>query len=142
MKIKKGSEVSFHYELFDEEGNLIDSTYDTDEPVIYVHGEGEIISGLEAFLEGEEAGFSAKVTLAPEDAYGPVLEELQVYAGPDNFDDNVVIEIGATVETEDPEGNPVIFRITDIDEDKVYLDGNHPLAGKTLHYKIEVLEVY
>ncbi|QKI89368.1 FKBP-type peptidyl-prolyl cis-trans isomerase [Thiomicrorhabdus xiamenensis] len=141
MKIKKGSRVSFHYELRDEEGNLIDSTFDSD-PVIYIQGEGEIIPGLEEFMEGEEPGFEAKLTLPPEKAYGPVNDDLIVYAGPDNFDDNVEIEVGSTVETEDPDGNTVTFRIIEIDEDKVFLDGNHPLAGQTLNYKVEVLEVH
>ncbi|BBP45750.1 peptidyl-prolyl cis-trans isomerase [Thiosulfatimonas sediminis] len=141
MKIKKGSRVSFHYELRDEEGNLIDSTFDI-EPVIYIQGEGEIIPGLEEFLEGEEPGFEAKLTLPPEKAYGLVDEDLIVFAGPDNFDDNVEIEVGSAVETEDPDGTTVLFRIIDVTEDKVYLDGNHPLAGKTLHYKVEVLEVH
>ncbi|MDG6778169.1 peptidylprolyl isomerase [Thiomicrorhabdus sp. zzn3] len=140
MKIKKGSRVAFHYELRDESGKVIDSTFDG-EPVIYIQGEGEIIPGLEELMEGEEPGFEAKTTLPPEKAYGPVNDDLIVYAGPDNFDDDVEIEIGSTVETEDPDGNTVIFKIIEIDEDKVYLDGNHPLAGKTLDYKVEVVSV-
>ncbi len=141
MKITKGSRVTFHYELRDESGELFDSTFGG-EPVIYIQGEGEIIPGLEEFLEGEEPGFEAKVTIPAEKAYGDVLDDLIVYAGPDNFDDSVEIEIGSAVETEDPDGNPVLFRITDIKEDKVYLDGNHPLAGQALEYKVEVLEVH
>ncbi|MBF6058445.1 MULTISPECIES: FKBP-type peptidyl-prolyl cis-trans isomerase [Thiomicrorhabdus] len=141
MRIKKGSRVSFHYELKDESGKVIDSTFDGD-PVVYIQGEGEIIEGLEEFMEGEEPGFEAKVTIEAEKAYGPVNDELIVYAGPENFDDNVEIVIGSEVETEDPDGNTVIFRIIDIDEDKVYLDGNHPLAGQTLDYRVEVLEVH
>jgi FKBP-type peptidyl-prolyl cis-trans isomerase SlyD len=140
MKIKKGSRVAFHYELRDESGKVIDSTFGT-EPVIYIQGEGEIIPGLESLMEGEEAGFEAKVTLAPEEAYGVVNDDLIVFAGPDNFDDDVEIEVGSTVETEDPEGNTVIFKIIEVSEDKVYLDGNHPLAGQTLDYKVEVVSV-
>lgn len=141
MRIKKGSRVTFHYELRDEDGTLIDSTYES-EPVIYIQGEGEIISGLEDFLEGEEPGFEAKVSIPPEKAYGVKSDDLIVFAGPENFDDGVEIEIGSTVETEDPDGNTVIFRIIEIEDDKVYLDGNHPLADKTLDYKVEVLEVH
>jgi len=141
MRIKKGSRVTFHYELRDEDGTLIDSTFDS-EPVIYIQGEGEIIQGLEEFMEGEEPGFAAKVSIPPEKGYGVKNDDLIVYAGPDNFDDNVEIESGATVETEDPEGNTITFRIVEIEDDKVYLDGNHPLADKTLDYKVEVLEVH
>lgn len=141
MKIKKGSRVTFHYELRDDSGELLDSTFDSD-PVIYIQGEGELIPGLEAFLEGEEPGFEAKVTIPATEAYGDVRDDLIVYAGPENFDDTVVLEEGATVETEDPDGQTVIFRIIEIKDDKVYLDGNHPLAGKDLDYKVEVLEVH
>ncbi|QCU90365.1 FKBP-type peptidyl-prolyl cis-trans isomerase [Thiomicrorhabdus sediminis] len=141
MRIKKGSRVTFHYELRDDKGELLDSTFGGD-PVIYIQGEGEIIVGLEELMEGEEAGFEAKVTLPPEKAYGVANKDLIVFAGPENFDDNVEIEVGSTVETEDPDGETIIFRIIEVDEDKVYLDGNHPLADKTLDYKIEVLEVH
>lgn len=141
MKISKGARVTFHYELRDESGEVFDSTFGGD-PVIYIQGEGEIIPGLEAFLEGEEPGFEAKVKIPATEAYGEISEDLIVYAGPDNFDDSVVIAIGEAVETEDPEGNPILFRITDIKEDKVYLDGNHPLAGQDLEYRVEVLEVH
>ncbi|BCN93569.1 peptidyl-prolyl cis-trans isomerase [Thiomicrorhabdus immobilis] len=141
MRIKKGSRVTFHYELRDEKGNVLDSTFGG-EPVIYIQGEGEIIEGLEEFMEGEEPGFEAKVTIPPEKAYGVSNDDLIVFAGPENFDDNVEIEVGSAVETEDPEGNTVTFRIIEVTEDKVYLDGNHPLADQTLDYKVEVLEVH
>lgn len=140
MKIKNGSEVTFHYELRDDQNQLIDSTFGG-EPVHYVQGSGDIVAGLETFLEGEEPGFEAKVTLTPEQAYGVRQEHLVVYAAPENFDDNVTLDVGEVVETQDPEGHVVQFKIIEIDEDKVYLDGNHPLADQTLHYKIEVLEV-
>ncbi|MDG4812385.1 FKBP-type peptidyl-prolyl cis-trans isomerase [Hydrogenovibrio sp. 3SP14C1] len=140
MRIKKGSEVTFHYELKNDKGDLLDSTFGG-EPVHYVHGEGEIVEGLETFLEGEEPGFEAKVTIEPEKAYGVTREDLVVFASPENFDDSVEIKVGETVETEDPEGNVVQFRIVEIEEDKVYLDGNHPLANQTLEYRVEVVEV-
>lgn len=141
MRIKKGSRVTFHYELRDESGEVVDSTYDG-EPVVYIQGEGEIIEGLEEFLEGEEPGFSAKVTISAEKAYGVTNDDLVVFAGPENFEDDVELEVGSTVETEDPDGETIVFRIIEISEDKVYLDGNHPLADQTLDYKVEVLEVH
>ncbi len=140
MKIKKGSEVTFHYELRDEKGKVIDKTFGGD-PVHYIHGEGDIIRGLEELFDGEEPGFEAKITIEPEDGYGISQEDLMVYAGADNFDNSVEIKVGEIVETEDPEGDTIEFRITKIAEDKVYLDGNHPLADKTLDYKVEIIEV-
>lgn len=140
MRIKNGAKVSFHYELRDEKGTLLDSTYEIG-PVVYIHGEEEIIEGLEDFMQGEEPGFEGKVTIPPEKAYGYESDNLLVVASPENFDDNVELVEGNVVETEDPDGNPINFRITKIDGDKVYLDGNHPLAGKSLDYKVEVVSV-
>ncbi len=140
MKIKKGSEVTFHYELKNAKGKVIDSTFD-DEPVHYIHGDGDIISGLEMLFDGEEPGFAARVTIEPAEGYGVTQEDLMVYAGADNFDDSVELKVGEIVETEDPEGEVIEFRITKIEGDKVFLDGNHPLADKALDYKVEVLEV-
>lgn len=140
MRIKNGAKVSFHYELRDDKGELLDSTYEIG-PVVYIQGEEEIIEGLEEFMQGEEPGFEGKVVIPPEKAYGFESDDLIVFAGPENFDDNVELVEGNVVETEDPDGNPINFRITKIDGDKVYLDGNHPLAGKTLHYKVEVVSV-
>ena len=140
MKIKKGAMVTFHCEVKNEQGEVVDSTFDG-QPLTYVHGEGDIIEGLEEFLDGEEPGFEAKVSIPAEKAYGVSVDDLKVYAGPENFDDNVAIEIGSIVETEDPDGELIQFRIIEIEDDKVFLDGNHPLADQTLEYRVEVLEV-
>lgn len=140
MRIKNGSKVSFHYELRDEKGTLLDTTFDG-EPVVYIHGEEEIIEGLETFMAGEEPGFMAKTTIEAEQAYGHGRDDLIVIAGPENFDDTVELVEGTVVETEDPEGEIVNFRITKVVGDKVYLDGNHPLAGQRLNYKVEVVSV-
>lgn len=140
MKIKKGSRVTFHYELRDDEGELLDSTFN-EEPVIFIQGDGEIIPGLEELMEGEESGFIAKVTLTADQAYGPINEDLIVYAGPENFDEDVELVEGGEVETEDPDGSVIVFQIIEVTEDRVYLDGNHPLAGESLDYKIEIISV-
>jgi FKBP-type peptidyl-prolyl cis-trans isomerase SlyD len=140
MRIKKGAKVTFHYELRDEKGELLDSTFEV-EPVIYIHGKEEIIEGLENFMDGEEPGFVGKTTIEPEQAYGTGRDDLIVVAGPENFDDTVELVEGSVVQTEDPDGDIVNFRITKISGDKVFLDGNHPLAGKRLNYKVEVVSV-
>ncbi|AEG31334.1 FKBP-type peptidyl-prolyl cis-trans isomerase [Thiomicrospira cyclica] len=140
MRIKNGAKVTFHYELRDEKGELLDSTFEV-EPVVYIHGEEEIIEGLEDFMDGEEPGFVGKTTIEPELAYGTGRDDLIVIAGPENFDDTVELVEGSVVQTEDPDGEIVNFRITKISGDKVFLDGNHPLAGKRLNYKVEVVSV-
>jgi FKBP-type peptidyl-prolyl cis-trans isomerase SlyD len=92
-------------------------------------------------MDGEEPGFVGKTTIEPELAYGTGRDDLIVIAGPENFDDTVELVEGSVVQTEDPDGEIVNFRITKISGDKVFLDGNHPLAGKRLNYKVEVVSV-
>src|SRR5690625_7875611 len=75
MKIAENAAVSIHYTLTNDTGEVLDSSQGQ-EPLAYVHGNGQIIPGLEAALEGKEAGDMLQVTIAPEDAYGPRHEEL------------------------------------------------------------------
>lgn len=139
MKIRKGCVVSLHYTLTNDDGEVIDTSAGY-EPLEYVQGNGEIIPGLEKFLEGEDVGFAGKVAIAPEDAYGEYNHGLLLLAQRDNFPEDMEIEIGIQVQTELPDG-VAMFRITKIDDNGITLDANHPLAGKVLHFDVEVLDV-
>jgi FKBP-type peptidyl-prolyl cis-trans isomerase SlyD len=139
MKIRPGCMVSFHYTLTDDNGELIDSSQGY-EPLEYVHGEGQIVPGLEAFLEGEDVGFAGKVAVQPEDAYGLHNPGLIIMAQRDNFPEDMELSVGMQVQTEMPDGLAV-FQITEISERGIKLDANHPLAGKVLHFDVEVVDV-
>jgi FKBP-type peptidyl-prolyl cis-trans isomerase SlyD len=139
MKIRPGCIVSFHYTLTDDNGELIDSSLGY-EPLEYVHGEGQIVPGLEAFLEGEDVGFAGKVAVQPEDAYGPHNPGLIIMAQRDNFPEDMDLSVGMQVQTEMPDGLAV-FQVTEISERGIKLDANHPLAGKVLHFDVEVVDV-
>lgn len=140
MKIRNGCVVSMHYTLTNDAGEVIDSSIGY-EPLEYVHGEGEIVPGLEAFLDGEDIGFAGKVSVAPEDAYGEHNVGLMLAAQKENFPDDMELAVGMQVQTELPDGTVAVFQVIEVSEFGIKLDANHPLAGKTLHFDIEVLDV-
>ena len=138
MIIAKNAVVSLDVELSDIWGNLIQKS---EEPVQYLHGGyGDIFPVVEAALEGKREHERVEVRLEPEDAYGNYDEKLVHLVPRDQFPDG--LEIGMRVEGEaggDDEG--VLFTVTDMAEDKVVLDGNHPLAGLALKFECVVAGV-
>jgi len=140
MRIRNGCVVSMHYTLTNDAGEIIDTSVGY-EPLEYVHGQGEIVPGLEAFLDGEDVGFAGKVSVAPEDAYGEHNVGLILAAHQENFPDDMDLAVGMQVQTELPDGTLAVFQVTDVSSTGIKLDANHPLAGKTLHFDVEVLDV-
>ncbi len=126
--------VSITYQL-SVDGEVVNSA-DTNDPLEYLHGSGEIIPGLEAAIEGKTVGHKFSITLSPEDAYGEYDEENLEEIDKDSIPDD--LEIGAVVEVEDEEG-VYLAHVKEIHDDYVLLDFNPPLAGKTLTYNVEIL---
>ena len=139
MKVAEGTVVSMHYSLSDDMGSAIFSTYDH-HPFSYLHGHGNIIEGLEAALDGAEAGFQSDVTVPPDRGYGDRNEEAVFEVPRNQFPPSDEITVGMQVRGEGPKG-VVAFTVVDLTDDGVMLDGNHPLAGKTLTFGVRVLEV-
>jgi FKBP-type peptidyl-prolyl cis-trans isomerase SlyD len=129
-----------HYTLTNDAGEVIDTSIGY-EPLEYNHGEGEIVPGLEAFLDGEDVGFAGKVAVAPQDAYGEHNVGLLLSAQPENFPEDMELAVGMQVQTELPDGTLAVFQVTEVSDKGIKLDANHPLAGKTLHFDVEVLDV-
>jgi len=131
MQIAKNTVVSLTYELFDTDGKLIEKT---EGPIEYLHGGYQGIFPLvEQALTGKAAGETCRVRLEPEAAFGDYDAQL-VHLEPRNkFPDNIAVGMqfeGRGVES----GTSLVYTVTNIAEDKVVVDGNHPLAGKTLHF--------
>ena len=131
MQITKNTVVSLSYELFDTDGKLIEKT---DGPIEYLHGGYQGIFPLvEQALAGKTAGEACRVRLEPDDGFGDYDAQL-VHLEPRNkFPDNIAVGMqfeGRGVES----GTSLVYTVTNIAEDKVVVDGNHPLAGKTLHF--------
>ncbi len=139
MKIQKNTVVTFEYTLKDDNGNIIDSSKGRG-PLKYLHGNGNLIPGLEKALEGKEKGNSFSVTIPPEEGYGFQDETLIQEVPKDLFDDSNGLEVGMQFQAQTEQGN-YILTIKEIHSNTVVVDGNHPLAGKNLNFDITILDV-
>lgn len=140
MKIAARKVVTLHYTLKDEKGTLIETSAGGD-PLAYIHGAGNLIPGLESAIEGKQAGDKASVVVKPEDGYGERDESLVEEVEKADFDDAEELTLGKEFQYDDEDGNVYQVRIVKIGDTKITVDGNHPLAGRTLAFDVEVLEV-
>ncbi len=139
MKTARNMVVSFHYTLKDDSGEVLDTSSGR-EPLTYLHGHGNIIPGLEKALEGTSVGHRSHVAVEAADAYGETNPDLIFEAPREHFPADLKLEQGTRVYAEGPEG-PVSFTVVRLTEKGAVLDGNHPLAGKQLHFDLEVVDV-
>ncbi len=139
MQLTKHKVATINYTLTDDEENTLDQSNDSS--FVYLHGASNIIPGLEQALEGKQAGDAVSVDVSPEDAYGERNLELIQRVPKDMFPDDVEIKIGMQFHAQSSDGQPVIVTIDSVEEDVVVVDGNHPMAGKQLHFEVEVVEV-
>lgn len=138
MQISDKAVVSIHYTLTGDDGEQLDSSLGG-EPLRYLHGNGNIITGLEQALAGLSVGDKRSVAVPPEQAYGVRDDNMTQVVSKKMFDD-MEVEVGMQFHAEVNHGSGIIT-ITEIDGDDVTIDGNHPLAGMTLHFDVEVVEV-
>lgn len=139
MEINYQKVVAIHYTLTDSKGERIDAS-EAGEPLYYLHGYKNIIEGLEEALLGKAAGDKLTVSIPPEKAYGGYNENDKLQAKRDQFDGIEELKIGMEIQTRMKEGIKM-YRIEKIFGDTVFLDGNHALAGETLNFDVEVMEV-
>ena len=139
MKVAEHTYVSIDYTLTLASGEVADKS-SAGEPLGFLFGTGQIIPGLEKALVGMEAGQSAQITVEAADGYGETKEELLRDLPRNNFPDDLKLEPGIGFEAKGPHG-PVTFRVLEVQEDTVVADFNHPLAGQTLHFDVEITEV-
>jgi len=137
--IQAGSAVAFHYTLTDESGAVIDSSKGK-EPMHYIHGRGQIISGLEKELTGMAVGAEKKVTVKPEEGYGPI-DPRRFHEVPKDKLPPDALKVGTMLMAQDPQGQGVPVRVHEIKEKTVIMDYNHPLAGKTLSFDIKITDI-
>ena len=139
MQIDNKKVVAIHYTLKDNSGQVIDSS-DGSDPLYYLHGFGNIISGLEEALNGKTKGDKISVSVPPEKAYGVYNENDKIQAKKSQFEGIDEIKVGMDIQTRTKEGIR-IYRIERIFGDTVILDGNHALAGETLNFDVEIMDV-
>lgn len=140
MKVGKDTVVGIEYALHLGDGEIIDRS-EAGHPMRYLHGQGQIVPGLEKALEGKEEGTEAKVVIGPEDAYGERDEQAVRTLPREAFPPEAPISEGAEFVVVDDNHNQVPLKITGLKDGNVTVDFNHPLAGKTLHFNVKVLEV-
>lgn len=139
MTVGENKVVSLNYTLKNSEGLLID-TSEGREPLVYLHGVGGLIPGLESELQGKAAGTKMNVVIEPKDAYGTRQEELMHVVPKDGFQGDEEMAEGMQVQLE-TENGPAVATIAKIDGEEVTLDLNHPLADMTLHFDVSIEEV-
>lgn len=139
MQALKNNVVAIHYKLTNSNGDMIDSSKEK-EPMNYLHGFGNIISGLEEALEGKVKGDKLTVSIPPDKAYGERSEKRMLQVKRSQFEGAEEIKIGMEVQTQSEQGVE-LYNVTKIFGDTVILDGNHPLAGETLNFDVEIMDI-
>lgn len=132
--------VAIDYTLTNEAGEVIDSSADS-EPLVYLHGAGNIVPGLENALTGKTADDELEVSIEPEDAYGEYSAELITTIDRGMFEGVDELQVGMQFHASAPDGGMQIVTIRDIDGEEVTIDGNHPLAGQQLNFKVKIISV-
>ncbi|MGH7256574.1 MAG: FKBP-type peptidyl-prolyl cis-trans isomerase [Nitrospirales bacterium] len=139
QQVSAGKEVSLEYTLSLEDKTVIDTNVGA-QPLVYKHGDSQIIPGLEKELEGMKVGDRKKVTVGPKDGYGEI-DPKQVQEVPKNMIPADAQKVGQQLVAKGPHGESMYVRVKEVKDDTVVLDMNHPLAGKTLHFDVTVLGV-
>jgi FKBP-type peptidyl-prolyl cis-trans isomerase SlyD len=139
MKVSDGAVVSLNYEVTDDSGIVLDRNRG-ERSFDYLHGHGNIVPGLEQALEGASEGDRLQVTVAPAEAYGEKDPKAVFRVPRENFPDGMDIQPGMQFTAESERGQ-ARFTVVETAEAEITVDGNHPLAGKTLNFDVEVIGV-
>jgi FKBP-type peptidyl-prolyl cis-trans isomerase SlyD len=139
MKIEKNRVVGIHYTLTDNDGKVLDSSRGN-QPLLYLHGNGNLIPGLENALEGKRKNDTLNVKVMPDMGYGEFDENMIFEVNRSQFDFSGEIKKGMQFQMHTDHGHQVVT-VSKIEGDLVILDGNHPLAGQELNFEVEVTDV-
>ena len=144
MQIAADSHVTFHYQLSNAEGEVIDSSAGRD-PLSYVHGHGQIVAGLESALVDKGAGDHLDVVVPAAEGYGDYNEQLLVRIPNDAFPEEMRDQLKSGVQFQGPhpldQNQGAIYRVIEVAEQDVVADANHMLAGVDLHFAVDVVDV-
>ena len=135
-----GDTVRVHYTGTLTDGTMFDTSQER-EPLEFIMGSGNVISGFEEATRNMEVGQVKTVTIPAEKAYGPYHEEMVVAMPRDQLPTDLNPEIGQRLQMQSPDGTRVVVVITDVSDIAITLDANHPLAGKDLTFEIELMEI-
>lgn len=139
MQIESQKVVILNYTLTDNEGTVIDQSNDAS--FAYLHGANNIIPGLENALLGKTRGEAMDVAVEPADGYGERDPAKTQNVPRSMFPEDAEIEVGMQFHAQGPDGETLVVSVTEIEEDTVIVDGNHPLAGVALNFSVEIMDV-
>ncbi|MBW6509953.1 MAG: peptidylprolyl isomerase [Desulfuromonadales bacterium] len=136
-----GSKIKVHYTGTFDDGEVFDSSRQSEQPFEFEVGAGQVIPGFDNAVVGMKAGETKQVRLTEDEAYGPYNQEMVFDADPNQFEDGLSPEAGQQFQTQMQDGTPLLLTVKAVSEDKITLDANHPMAGKALNFDLEVIEV-
>lgn len=137
--VTAGRVVAFHYVLTDDQGQELDRSGDQPLPILY--GAGNVIPGMEKGLDGHKVGDKFSIQVPPEEGYGLRRPGLEQQVPRSAFPADANLFPGLMVQAETQDGQVVPLWLTQISDEHVTVDPNHPLAGQTLHFEVEIVEV-
>ncbi|MDN3670180.1 FKBP-type peptidyl-prolyl cis-trans isomerase [Echinicola jeungdonensis] len=136
----KGNTVKVHYTGKLKDGTVFDSSLNR-EPLQFTLGEGNMIQGFDSAVQGMTVGEDKNITIPCDEAYGQKREEMMIDVPMDKVPADIKPEVGMDLSIQNQEGQPVPVKVVDVDEEKITLDANHPLAGEDLVFEIKLVEV-
>lgn len=139
--IGQTSKVTMHFSLALEDGTMVDSTFDTDDPLTFTMGDGTLIDGLEYAVIGLVAGDKQSLQIGPDAGFGYRDETAIQEMKRSDFGKEIELKPGIVVEFDSPSGLQVPGTIAEVNGDTVKVDFSHPLAGRTVVFNVEILEV-
>lgn len=139
MQVEEKKVVGIHYKLTDDDGKVLDSSENAD-PLMFIYGIGMLIPGLEKALLGKTKGDKLNVSIAPADAYGERDDALTQLVPKSQFDEPEKLQVGMQFQVETEQG-VLVVTVTEVNDQDVKIDGNHPLAGMNLNFDVTVEEV-
>ena len=137
---QQGNVVQVHYTGTLQDGTQFDSSRGR-EPIQFTVGGGQMIPGFDKGVEGMSVGDTKTITIPPEEAYGEHSDEMVLKAPRDQFPPDIEPEVGMQLELRQPDNQVVGVVITEVNDSEVTLDANHPLAGETLIFDVELMSV-
>lgn len=137
---KEGDAVKVHYTGKLEDGTVFDTSRER-EPLNVNLGSGEVIPGFEKGIVGMAVGESKTLKLGPDEAYGQKRPDLVVDVAKANFPDHITPTVGERLQVKQPDGSVINVQVAEIKDETVTLDANHPLAGETLVFDVELVEI-
>jgi FKBP-type peptidyl-prolyl cis-trans isomerase 2 len=137
---KNGDTVKVHYTGKLEDGTVFDSSKGGD-PLEFTLGQNQVIPGFEQAVVGMEPGDSKTAQLPPEEAYGPRYDEMVIEVEKQQIPEQIDPQVGQRLQIRQADGRAIGVTVTDVTEEKVTLDGNHPLAGQDLKFDIELVDI-